>query len=154
MLIVALGLFIHSGVALADLQSNHDRAILRAAMDDVSFTNKEKLTTHRCQMIEKYLGYEDSVDGKAMEYSCQNDGVGITLYVGEDLDAYTPEQVAQHFIGKLELDGLPAEVFIKRHYFVDRGGNKHYDRDTLSFSEWVNLSKALVEEGHAEIVEY
>lgn len=111
--ITLLVLIIHSGVALADLQSDQDRAILIASKADMTLTKVEKISTHRCEMIEKYLGFADSTMGRAIKHSCDMPEIGISLYAGNDLGEHSPEKVAQYFKGELAKHSMKAEVFIK-----------------------------------------
>ena len=97
-----------------DLDAVFNKSILDALAHDNSRTGKEKLFDNRCQTIRETVGFEDNIDGQAREYSCDVDGIGITLYAGEDLGHHKPETVAKHFTDYLtNKRGLPAKVFIQ-----------------------------------------
>ncbi len=99
--------------AWADLDTAINRAILKATAHDTTRSDKEKLFKNRCETIEKYVGFEDSVTGQARKYSCDVPGVGIALFAGKDLGKHSPEKVGQYFVDKLTAEGLKAEVFTK-----------------------------------------
>ncbi|PCI97251.1 MAG: hypothetical protein COB14_09300 [Alphaproteobacteria bacterium] len=115
-LFVLLALFIHSGSVLADLQSDQDRAILIAAQADTTLTKVEKLFDHRCEMIRKYLGFDDSVTGQAIRHSYDKTEIGISLYAGKDLGEHSPESVAEYFKKELAKHHVNAKVFIHQNH--------------------------------------
>ena len=102
------------GALAADLQTQHDRAILNAASGLTHLSKREKLFVHRCQIMRELLGFEDNPTGKAQAYSCSETGVGIAFYAGNDLGKHTPEKIARLFRDGLAEYKVPARVFIKR----------------------------------------
>ena len=109
--VAAISLAVKAG----DLDAALNKSILDALAHDSSRTGTEKLFDNRCKTIRETVGFEDSIDGKAREYSCDVDGIGITLYAGEDLGKHKPETVAKHFTDYLtNKRGLPAKTFIQR----------------------------------------
>lgn len=98
--------------ALADLDTAINRAILEATAHDTSRTNEQKLFENRCETIEATVGFENDVTGQARRYSCEFDGVGITLYAGADLGKHSPEKVGQYFVDELAKEGVKSRVFI------------------------------------------
>lgn len=87
--------------------------ILKASRHDTSLTDHEKLFEHRCDMIKKYVGYDNTPMSQAIRYSCSDLVIGIVFYAGSDLGKHSPEKVAQHFKDKLAYYGMTSEVFIK-----------------------------------------
>lgn len=109
--VAAISLAVKAG----DLDAAFNKSILDALAHDTSRTGTEKLFDNRCETIRETVGFEDSIDGKAREYSCDVDGIGITLYAGEDLGKHKPETVAKHFTDYLtNKRGLSAKAFIQR----------------------------------------
>jgi len=109
--VAAISLAVQAG----DLDAALNKSILDALAHDSSRTGTEKLFDNRCKTIRETVGFEDSIDGKAREYSCDVDGIGITLYAGEDLGKHKPETVAKHFTDYLSNKrGLHAKAFIQR----------------------------------------
>lgn len=76
-------------------QAQLSAKLLRAARHDTSLSDKEKLTTHRCAMIEKYymIGSTRALD-QAIKASCRNLMIGVALYAGDDLGKHYPEKLA------------------------------------------------------------
>ena len=63
------------------------------------------------------MGFEEGISGQAREYSCDVAGIGVTLYVGEDLGKHDPAAVAKHFTDYLtNKRGIPAKAFIKKKH--------------------------------------
>lgn len=106
-----------------------DGEVLGAVKHDTSMTNGEKLYVHRCAIIEKHIGFDDTPIGQAMKYSCTAPVVGVAFYVGKDLGNHSPVKVANYIKAEFAKNGMVAEVFIKlghEHgssvtYFVEGG---------------------------------
>ena len=96
-----------------DLQTQHDRAILDAASDLTRLSKREKLFVYRCQIMRELLGFENNPTGKAQAYSCNETGVGIAFYAGNDLGKHPPEKIARLFRDGLAEYKVPARVFVK-----------------------------------------
>lgn len=105
-----------SATAYADLDTTINRAILEATAHDASRTNEQKLFENRCETIAATVGFEDNVTGQARRYSCEVEGVGITLYAGADLGKHPPEKVGKYFVDALAKKNLPARVFIEHDH--------------------------------------
>lgn len=100
-----------------DLDAAFNRSILDALVDDNSRSDIEKLFDDRCQTIKDTVGFEEGISGQAREYSCDVAGIGVTLYVGEDLGKHDPAAVAKHFTDYLtNKRGIPAKAFIKKKH--------------------------------------
>lgn len=102
--------------AFAGIQAALDGQILDAAKAKSRLSDQDILFDRRCEMIEKYLGYDDTAMSRAMHYSCQGMQIGIAFFVGPDLDDYPPERIRQAYIERFDALGLPAEVFIDDQY--------------------------------------
>lgn len=146
-LLISLG-FVYSDIVFADLQSDQDKALLIASQADTNLTKEEKLFKYRCPTIRKYLGFADSIMGKAIKYSCDKAEIGITLYAGKDLGNNSPEKVAQHFKNQLAKRQVKAEVFIKSDHpygtsmgFYINGGS--WLRDPVDPLKGIELLDAL-----------
>jgi len=114
-ILLLLGLT-HSGFLWADLKRDEAIALLRAAKAEKNLTDQEKLGRYRCDMISKYLGFKDTVIGKARKYSCNTPEIGVALYAGEDLGDHSPEKVAQYFKDEFTKNNINAEVFIQKNH--------------------------------------
>lgn len=86
---LVMALFIHSGNALADMKSNNDSAILKASEAEKTLSNKQKLFHYRCEMIEKYLYFNNTPTDLATKHSCDKAEIGIALYAGKDLGSFS-----------------------------------------------------------------
>ncbi len=115
-LILAILCLFHTTTTHADLQSYQDRAILIASKAETNLTKVQKISTHRCEMIKKYLGFSDSIMGRAIKHSCDKAEVAITLYAGKDLGEHSPEKVAQYFKDELLKHHVKAEIFIRKNH--------------------------------------
>lgn len=100
----------------ADLDTEINRAILKATESDASRTKKEKLFKYRCEIIARHIGFADDPTGSATKYSCDVLGVGIALYAGKDLGKHSPETVGKYFVDKLAAEGLEASLFIEPNH--------------------------------------
>ena len=151
MLVLLLLGLVHSGYAMANLQSDHDRAILKSSEADTSLTKKEKLFRYRCQTIKKYLGFDDTATGKAIKHSCDKPEIGIALYAGDDLGEHSPEKVAEYFERELTKNNISAKVFIKhKHPYGTSMGfyinGSSWLRDPVNPLKGIELIEALAAE--------
>ena len=99
--------------AHAGVQAALDGQLVEAARPHTDLSEQDILFDRRCEMIEKYLGYDDSAMSRAMQYSCQDMQIGIAFFVGADLGDYPPERIRQAYIERFGKLGLPTEVFIE-----------------------------------------
>ena len=53
--------------AYAGVDTKMSRAILEATRHDTSMSDKEKLYTHRCDLMAKHVGFPDTPTGKAIK---------------------------------------------------------------------------------------
>lgn len=74
--------------------------LLKAAEPETSLTVDEKLNVYRCTMVKKYLGFEDTILGNALAYSCSKPVVGVVFYAGNDLGQHSPEKIANYIKSK------------------------------------------------------
>jgi micrococcal nuclease len=81
---------------------------------------------------------------RAFDHAARVNGEGAVV---------TPLYIRTHKDRKGKYGRWLAEVFVEQPYFVDRGGGIHPYHEKSNFVRWVNLNKALVEAGHAEIME-
>lgn len=116
LILITLCLLVHSGHAMADLKRDEAIALLRAAKAETSLTDKEKLGRYRCDMIRKYLGFKDTLVGKARKYSCDKPSIGIVFYVGNDLGEHSPHKIGEYFKTELAKHRATAEVFIQENW--------------------------------------
>lgn len=93
--------------AHAGIQAALDGQLVEAARPHTDLSNQEILFDRRCEMIEKYLGYDDSAMSRAMHYSCQGMQIGIAFFVGADLGDYPPERIRQAYVERFRKLGLP-----------------------------------------------
>ena len=119
--------------ASADLDTEINRAILEATTHDTSRTNEQKLFENRCETIAATVGFEENVTGQARRYSCEVNGIGITLYAGADLGNHLPEKVGKYFGDALAEKNLPAQVFIERDH--EHGSSMAFYVDGQSWNE-------------------
>lgn len=117
----ALAFTFFSMPAMAGIQAELDRALVDAARPHTNLSNKEIMFERRCEMIEKYLGYDGTALSQAMKYSCQGTQIGVALRVGADLGKYPPERIRDVYIERFRKEGLNAEVFIQEE--LEHGSN-------------------------------
>lgn len=77
------------------------------------------------------IGFDDTVLGLTLEYSCSAPVVGVIFYAGNDLGKHSPEKIAAYMKTEFEKNGVLAKVFIKENRehgssssFLVRGGRK------------------------------
>ena len=108
--------------------------LLKAAKANTSLTVDEKLNVYRCEMVKRYLGFEETALGQAIKYSCTAPVVGVVFYIGDDLGKHSPEKIVNHIETVFSQHGMQAKVFINHQqsysssvaYIVD-GGKEVFD---------------------------
>ena len=100
--------------AYAGIQAELNRQLVEAARPHTDLPSYDILFERRCEMIEKYLGYDDTAISRAMQFSCQGTQIGIALYVGPDFGDYPPEQIRKVYKEKIDEEGLASEVYIEK----------------------------------------
>jgi hypothetical protein len=105
--------------------------LLKAAESETSLTADEKLNVYRCKMVKKFVGFDDTILGNALEYSCSAAVVGVVFYAGNDLGKHSPEKIAAYMEAEFAKNGILAKVFIKPNpehgssaSFIVRGGRE------------------------------
>lgn len=108
--------------------------LLKAAAQDKTLSDKEKLFKYRCSMIKKYLTLTDTPTHKAVSHSCSDAVVGVSFYVGDDLGKHSPEKIAVHIENEFAKHGVSAKVFFRenkpyasRIAFMMKGGSFLYE---------------------------
>ena len=86
--------------------------LLKAAESETSLTVDEKLNVYRCKMVKNYVGFEDTILGNALAYSCSKPAVGVVFYSGNDLGQHSPDKIANYIKNKFSENGMDANVFI------------------------------------------
>ena len=132
----------------ADMRTKLGAQILRAAKSDQSLTDTEKLSSHRCHMLKKHVGFTESAFSQALAFSCNNVGIGVVFYAGSDLGHHSPEKIAQAFKLKFKQQKVRAEVFIK--YPHDSGSAVAFFINGQSYTaDWLGVIEALDTVKHA-----
>ncbi|WP_133471320.1 hypothetical protein [Paraglaciecola marina] len=113
-------MYANERTAKPDMRTQLGAKILRAAKQDLSLSDEQKLSTHRCKMLHDYVDFKDAAFGQAIDYSCRNLAVGITFHAGSDLGRYTPENIIQALEMKFKEQFINAKVFVKQQH---KGGS-------------------------------
>lgn len=105
--------------------------LLKASEADSSLTVDEKLNVYRCETVKKHVGFDGTILGDALEYSCSAPVVGVVFYAGNDLGKHSPEKIAAYMEAEFAKNGVSAKVFIKPNHghgssasFIVRGGRE------------------------------
>ena len=136
------GVYASEKVVSADMRTQLGATILRAAKQNTSLSDEEKLSTHRCQMLHDYVDFKDAAFGQAVDYSCRNLAFGVTFHAGNDLGRYTPENITQALKMKFKEQFINAKVFVKQPH---KGGSAvaFFINGQSYTADWMNIIEAL-----------
>jgi len=108
--------------------------LLKAAKENTILSVNEKLNVYRCQMVKKYIGFDDTPLSQALKYSCSAPVVGVVFYAGKDLGHHSPEKIADYIKKEFSKYGMVARVFINVEHefsssvaYIIGGGKEVFD---------------------------